>query len=40
MNIVDSSRWLEYFSGSKFGNRVAIIIDDVDNLIVLAITIY
>ena len=40
MNIVDSSCWLEYFSGSKIGDKVAGIIDDVDNLIVPAITIY
>ncbi len=40
MNIVDSSCWLEYFSGSKIGDKVSEIIEDVDNLLVPAITLY
>ena len=40
MNIVDSSCWLEYFAGSKIGEDVSSIIEDIDNLIVPAITIY
>ena len=40
MNIVDSSCWLEYFSGSKIGDKVSGIIEDVDNLLVPAITLY
>jgi predicted nucleic acid-binding protein len=40
MNIVDSSCWLEYFAGSKTGEEVSSVIEDIDNLIVPAITIY
>lgn len=40
MNIVDSSCWLEYFSGSTVGEIVSPIIIDVENLLVPAITIY
>jgi len=40
MNIVDSSCWLEYFAGSNIGDKVSSVIEDVDNLLVPAITIY
>jgi len=40
MNIVDSSCWLEFFAGSKVGEKVALIIEDTDNLIVPSITLY
>ena len=40
MNIVDSSCWLEYFSGSKVGDFVAASIEDLDSLIVPSITLY
>lgn len=40
MNIVDSSCWLEFFAGSKIGEDVSPIIEDIDNLLVPSITIY
>lgn len=40
MNIVDSSCWLEYFSGSKIGDLVAPSIEDLDSLVVPTITLY
>ena len=40
MNIVDSSCWLEYLAGSKVGEEVAPIIENVEKLIVPSITIY
>jgi predicted nucleic acid-binding protein len=40
MNIVDSSCWLEYFAGSKVGEKVSAIIEKVDDLLVPSITIY
>lgn len=40
MNVVDSSCWLEYFSGSEVGERVSSIIEDVGNLVVPTITLY
>ena len=40
MNIVDSSCWLEYFAGSRVGEEVAPIIEDIEKLIVPSITIY
>jgi predicted nucleic acid-binding protein len=40
MNVVDSSCWLEYFSGSAVGESVAEALEDPDNLIVPSITIY
>ena len=40
MNVIDSSFWLEYFSGTEAGNTAAGIIENVDELIVPAITLY
>ena len=40
MNVVDSSCWLEYFSGSNTGDFISSVIEDVQNLIVPSITIY
>ena len=40
MNVIDSSFWLEYFSGTEAGNTAAEIIENVDELIVPAITLY
>ena len=40
MNVVDSSLWLEYFSGTEAGNIVSEIIENVDALIVPTITLY
>jgi predicted nucleic acid-binding protein len=40
VNIVDSSCWLEYFSGSKIGEEVSSQIQDITNLLVPAITVY
>ena len=40
MNIVDSSCWLEFFAGTKVGDKVSGIIEDTDNLIVPSITLY
>lgn len=40
MNIVDSSCWLEYFSGTKFGDLVATAIEDIDSLVVPTIILY
>jgi toxin FitB len=40
MNVVDSSCWLEFFAGSDVGEKISLIIEDLDNLIVPSITIY
>ena len=40
MNIIDSTFWLEYFSGTEAGNIVSEVIDNVDELIVPTITLY
>ena len=40
MNIVDSSCWLEFFAGSKVGEKVSLIIEDTENLLVPSITLY
>jgi len=40
MNIVDSSCWLEYFAGSKIGDEVSEVIEDIENLVVPSITIF
>ena len=40
MNIVDSSCWLEYFSGSSVGDKVASCIEKTNELLVPSITIY
>jgi toxin FitB len=40
MNIVDSSCWLEFFAGTKVGDKVSSIIEDTNNLIVPSITLY
>jgi toxin FitB len=40
MNVVDSSCWLEYFAGSKTGEEVASVVENVEKLIVPSITIY
>jgi len=40
MNIVDSSCWLEFFSGTKVGDSVSPPIEYLDSLIVPSITLY
>ena len=40
MNVVDSSCWLEFFSGSNVGEEVAPVVENLDKLIVPSITIY
>lgn len=40
MNIVDSSCWLEYFSGTRIGEDVSSVIENTEALLVPAITIY
>jgi predicted nucleic acid-binding protein len=40
MNVVDSSCWLEFFSGSSVGDKVSPIIENTELLIVPSITIY
>jgi len=40
MNVVDSSCWLEYFSGSKTGEQIAPILENVEKLVVPSIWIY
>lgn len=40
MNIVDSSCWLEYFAGTDVGEKVAPILQKLDELLVPSITIY
>lgn len=40
MNIVDSSCWLEFFSGSDVGEKVSKIIESTETLIVPTITIF
>ena len=40
MNVVDSSGWLEYFSGGKNASRFSAPLKDLDSLVVPAISIY
>ncbi|MBM3706934.1 MAG: type II toxin-antitoxin system VapC family toxin [Actinobacteria bacterium] len=40
MNLVDSSGWLEYFTGGKNADRFVNIIEDTERLIVSTINIY
>ena len=40
MNIIDSSFWLEYFAGTKTGDIISEIVENTDDLIVPAITLY
>ncbi len=40
MNIVDSSCWLEYLSGSEVGEAISKIIEDTGNLLVPSIILY
>ena len=40
MNIVDSSCWLEYFTGSRVGDEVSSVIEDTDHLLVPSIIVY
>jgi len=40
MNIIDSSFWLEYFAGTKTGDIVSDIVENIDELIVPTITLY
>ena len=40
MNVVDSSGWLEYFSGTSRSELYADAINDIDNLLVPVITLY
>jgi len=40
MNIIDSSFWLEYFAGTKAGDIVSDIVENIDELIVPTITLY
>ena len=40
MNIIDSSFWLEYFAGTKAGDIVSNIVENIDELIVPTIILY
>jgi predicted nucleic acid-binding protein len=40
MNIVDSSCWLEFFSGSSVGDKISPVIEKTKELIVPSITLY
>lgn len=40
MNIVDSSCWLEFFSGSSVGDKISPVIENTKELIVPSITLY
>ncbi|HUX19778.1 MAG TPA: type II toxin-antitoxin system VapC family toxin [Spirochaetia bacterium] len=40
MNVVDSSCWLEFFSGSEVGEKIAPVLEDLEHLVVPSITIY
>jgi len=40
MNIVDSSCWLEFFSGSKVGDLVSGAVEDLESLMVPSIVLY
>jgi predicted nucleic acid-binding protein len=40
MNIVDSSCWLEFFSGSSVGEKVSAAVENTTNLLVPSITLY
>jgi len=40
VNVVDSSCWLEFFSGSEIGDEIAPVIGDAERLVVPSITIY
>ena len=40
MNVVDSSGWLEYFSGGRNASRFAAPLQDLDSLVVPAVSIY
>jgi predicted nucleic acid-binding protein len=40
MNIVDSSCWLEYLTGSEIGEKVAKAVEDIKSLIVPSIILY
>ncbi len=40
MIVVDSSAWLEYLAGSAYADRFAAAIEDVDELLVPAVSIY
>lgn len=40
MNIVDSSCWLEFFAGSKVGDKVAPIIENTHELLLPSIILY
>ncbi len=40
MNVVDSSGWLEYFSGGPYAGKFMAALQDTESLVVPAITIY
>lgn len=40
MNVVDSSAWLEYFTGTPLGAKFADVIENTEELIVPSITIF
>ncbi|PKL25086.1 MAG: VapC toxin family PIN domain ribonuclease [Spirochaetae bacterium HGW-Spirochaetae-3] len=40
MNVVDSSCWLEFFSGSAVGETISPFIEDIEGLLVPSITLY
>ena len=40
MNVVDTSAWLEYFSGGKNADKFSAVIQNIDELIVPSICIY
>jgi len=39
MNIIDSSLWLEYFAGSETGNIIADVLENTDELSLIAASI-
>lgn len=40
MNVVDSSGWLEYFTGGRHARMFEPALEDVDSLIVPAVSVY
>ena len=40
MNVVDSSGWLEYFAGGRYARSFEPVLEDIDALIVPAVSVY
>ena len=40
MNVVDSSGWLEYFAGGRHARTFEPVLEDIDSLIVPAVSVY